>query len=380
MSDIRLSPGREPAPAFSPFTPATTPAAAGFYTLDLRSWLVECDEQTYLLHGLDPAAPPRLDSFLARVPVDDLPALMKAIADLSSACGEYRVEYRVAVSGGLRSMEACGRVLAGPDGRPSRMIGVVTDTSAHRAQHDVVREFAVRLQRHMMPGSLAEVPGVELEARYLPATDGMLIGGDWYDLVPRPDGSAVLVIGDVQGHGVEAACFMGQLRAGMRAYLSEGHELARTMAMTNAMLHGEHRLGEEGLLASCCLAAFEPGGHRAEICCAGHLPPVVAVPGYDPWFAEAPVGLLLGVDPGSSYETATAPLPQGSTILLCTDGLLESGPGDLDAGLARVLPVLSGGHRTGLGALADELVAAARPGADRFDDIAVLLARTAAAA
>lgn len=378
MSDIRLSPGRDPVPVFSPFTPATTPATAGFYTLDLRTWRVECDEQTYRLHGLDPETPRRLDSFLARVPTDDLPALMKAVSDLSSACGEYRVEYRVAAPGGLRSMEACGRVLAGPDGTPSRMIGVVTDTSEHRAQQDIVREFAVRLQRHMMPGSLAEVPGVELAARYLPATDGMLIGGDWYDLVPRPDGSAVLVIGDVQGHGVEAACFMGQLRAGLRAYLTEGHELARTMAMTNAMLHGEQRLGEEGLLASCCLAAFSPGAFRAEICCAGHLPPVVAVPGYDPWFAEAPTGLLLGVAGDSAYETASAPLPPGSTVLMCTDGLLESGPGDLEAGLARVLPVLTGGHRTGLGVLADELVAAARPGAERFDDIAVLLARTAA--
>jgi hypothetical protein len=63
---------------------------------------------------------------------------------------------------------------------------------------------------------------------------------------------------------------------------------------------------------------------------------------------------------------------------MCTDGLLESGPGDLDAGLARVLPVLTGGHGTALPRLADELVAAARPGAERFDDIAVLLARTAA--
>lgn len=378
MGDTRLSPGREPAPAFSPFTPATTPAAAGFYTLDLRTGLVECDDQTYLLHGLDPSAPPRMESFLARVPIDDLPALTKALADLSTACGEYRVEYRIAVEGGgLRSMEACGRVLAGPDGAPSRMIGVVTDTSVHRAQHDVVREFAVRLQRHMMPGALAAVPGVELAARYLPATDGLLIGGDWYDLVPRPDGTAVLVIGDVQGHGVEAACFMGQLRAGLRAYLAEGHELARTMAMTNAMLHGEHRLGEEGLFASCCLAGLAPGGQRVEVCCAGHLPPVVAVPGYAPWFAEAPAGLLLGVAADSAYETATAPLPPGSTLLMCTDGLLESGPGDLDAGLARVLPVLTAGHGTALGQLADELVAAARPGAERFDDIAVLLARMA---
>jgi hypothetical protein len=379
MNGVQLSRGREAGPAFSPFLPATTPVVAGFFTLDLVTWAVECDDQTYALHGVDPGAPPRLESFLDRVPRPDLPAVLEAINELTKGCGDYRVEYRIARGDDdLRAMEARGRVLGGDDGTPRRMIGIVTDTSDYRAQRDAEHEFAARLQRQMLPSSLVSVPGMRFAARYKPATDGMLIGGDWYDIVPRPDGSVVLVIGDVQGHSVEAACFMGQLRAGLRAFLGEGHELARALAMTNRMLISEYRPGEDGLFASCCLAALMPGGRELRTCTAGHLPPAVASARAEPSIPDVPAGLLLGVEPDVSYRTVSLPLPPDSTVFLCTDGLLECGPGDLEAGLDRVLPVLAAGHATDLEDLADLLVAAAAPQPVRHDDIAVLLARVAA--
>jgi hypothetical protein len=376
MDGVHLLRGRAAELAFSPFPPSLIPTVTGFYTLNLATWEVQCDDQTYTMHGLDPGAVPRLETFLERVPPNDMPDLLAAISNLSQACGDYRIEYRIVHrDGSLRSMEARGRVLAGENGLPQRMIGIALDTSEYRAQRDAEHEFATRLQHQMLPNVLAGVPGIATAARYLPATAGMLIGGDWYDAVPRPDGSLALVIGDVQGHSVQAACVMGQLRTALHAFLSEGHRLDEALTMTNRMLTAEAAGIGDDLFASCCVVSLSPSGGELQACRAGHPPPAVATPEGGVRLLDLPAGLLLGVEPDTRYELQTVPMPTGSTVFLCTDGLLETGCGDLKVGLERVIPVLAAGAGQDLDVLADELIETAQPVSARHDDIAVLVAR-----
>ena len=374
MNAVYLQRSREVDAGEPSFLTAATPAPTGFYTLDLATWDIHCDEQTYAIHGVS-FGEARLEAFVARVPPADLPDLLVAIGDLSRACGDYLIEYRIIqTDGSTRSMEARGRVLAGPDGSPLRMIGIVIDTSEHRAQRDAEHELATRLQHHLLPSVLADLPGIVTAARYLPATSGMLIGGDWYDAVPRPDGSLALVIGDVQGHSVEAACVMGQLRTALHAFLGEGHPVDRALAMTNRLLAADNRHVADGLFASCTIASITPDG-LLQSCRAGHLPPLTVGLDGEARLLDLPDGLLLGIDPKAEYRAVEEPFVPMSTVFLCTDGLLETGCRDFDIGLRRVLPVLSVGRRADLEVLADDLLATAEPASARRDDIALLLAR-----
>jgi serine phosphatase RsbU (regulator of sigma subunit) len=144
-----------------PFRPSSTSVDAGFFTWDIGSGEVVCDPVTYRMHGLpeDPAA--TIDTFLSTVPDTDLPQLRQAMDDMVSSVGTYQLEYRIAgPEGDLRTMEARGRVMPGPDGRPSRMMGMVVDITKIRATRDAeqlrLREVADRARRmHEFTASLA---------------------------------------------------------------------------------------------------------------------------------------------------------------------------------------------------------------------------------
>src|SRR5690606_10348231 len=114
-----------------------------------------------------------------------------------------------------------------------------TLTAQARAQAEVQRsrvELAVALQRGMLPRDLPEAPGVHLAVRYAPAYQGLNVGGDWYDAFPMPDGRTAPSIGDVQGHNIEAAAVMGQVRVGLRALASVPREPGVLVARTNELL------------------------------------------------------------------------------------------------------------------------------------------------
>ncbi|HEX9065594.1 MAG TPA: SpoIIE family protein phosphatase [Streptosporangiaceae bacterium] len=144
-----------------PFHPTPTNVDAGFFTWDIVSGEVVCDPFTYRMHGLpeDPSA--TMDTFLSKVPEPDLPQLREAMERMVAAAGTYQLEYRVAgPDGGLRTMEVRGRVMPGPDGRPSRMMGMVVDITTIRATRDAeqrrLREVADRARRmHEFTASLA---------------------------------------------------------------------------------------------------------------------------------------------------------------------------------------------------------------------------------
>ncbi|MFH9430056.1 SpoIIE family protein phosphatase [Streptomyces sp. NPDC017615] len=262
------------------------------------------------------------------------------------------------------------------------------------------RELSEGLQRSMMPSLLPEIPGMSVAARYIPTGGGLQVGGDWYDMIPLPGGVSpttaqggrfALVIGDVQGHDVRAAGLMGQLRIALRAYAAEGHRPDAVLSRASRFLHGINHDEQTSDLrfATCLYAEADPATGRLEVARAGHPEPVIRLADGTVVLRPTAGGLPLGVDPDGDYPTTRFTLEPGETMMLCTDGLIETGGHDMETGWRRVRAILEqyGGaeadRENGLEGLADALVQGVHgpsshhtvgPLADRReDDIAVLL-------
>ncbi|MEV7025485.1 SpoIIE family protein phosphatase [Kitasatospora sp. NPDC093558] len=229
-------------------------------------------------------------------------------------------------------------------------------------------EFALArgLQQALLPHRLPAVPGIRIAARYLPGTQGMEIGGDWYDAIVT-DGDLTLVIGDVEGHSVGAAATMGQLRSAVRAFASGGEPPDRVHARTNRLLLDL----DPGLLASCCLVRLTPADGTVRIARAGHLPPVLRRPGGRSEVLDLAGGPLLGVDDGADYPVSELRLAPGSVVALYTDGLVEDPAVPIDQGVERLRAVLGHLEGEGLEALADRVLREVGS-THRVDDVALL--------
>ena len=226
------------------------------------------------------------------------------------------------------------------------------------------------LQRSLLPERLPDVPNVDLAARYVAGAVEVDVGGDWYDAVTLPDGDLFLVIGDVVGKGVEAAAAMGQLRNALRAYALEGYQPAQALVRLNRLVT---TLGGTEF-ATVLAARLTPATGRLRFASAGHLPPLVVRPDGTAEFLtgaqSVPIGALREL-PCDEDERRLVP---GSTLVLYTDGLVESRSVRIDDGLAR-LASAAGGPLREPAALVDHLVAVTRE-AGEPDDAAVLAVRT----
>ncbi|WP_370413713.1 SpoIIE family protein phosphatase [Streptomyces fradiae] len=255
------------------------------------------------------------------------------------------------------------------------------------------RELSLGLQRAMMPVLGPGIPGVQVAARYVPTGGGLQVGGDWYDMIRLPGGSGAgriaLVIGDVQGHDVRAAGLMGQLRIALRAYASEGHRPDAVLSRASRFLAGinegadDERPSGGARFATCLYLEVDLETGTVDIARAGHPDPAVRMTDGTVLLRPTAGGLPLGIDPDSDYPTTRLGLQPGETLMICTDGLLETGGHDLDTGWDRIRRLLEADDGEDLEALADRLVEAVHgpgshhttgPLADRReDDIAVLL-------
>ncbi|MER7575603.1 SpoIIE family protein phosphatase [Streptomyces sp. NPDC126514] len=249
------------------------------------------------------------------------------------------------------------------------------------------RELTDGLQRSMLP-TLApqEIPGMSVAARYVPTGGGLQVGGDWYDMIPLPGGDRfALVIGDVQGHDVRAAGLMGQLRIALRAYASEGHRPDAVLSRASRFLHGMADGDPDSLdlrFATCLYVEVDPATATLEIARAGHPDPAIRLSDGTVLTRPTAGGLPLGIDPDADYPTTRVVMEPGETMLLCTDGLIETGGHDMESGWKRIRSILED-HRGGPEELADALLQAVHgpsshhttgPLADRReDDIAVVL-------
>ncbi|MEV5548222.1 SpoIIE family protein phosphatase [Streptomyces sp. NPDC052309] len=249
------------------------------------------------------------------------------------------------------------------------------------------RELTDGLQRSMLPVLGPEIPGMDIAARYVPTGGGLQVGGDWYDVIPLPGGRFALVIGDVQGHDVRAAGLMGQLRIALRAYAAEGHRPDAVLSRASHFFHGLTQADcdedpADMRFATCYYAEVDSATGTVESARAGHLDPVVRMADGTALIRATAGGLPLGIDPDSDYPTTRHALEPGETLMLCTDGLVETGGHDLRTGWGRLRHVLEDRWET-MDELADALVQAVLgpsshhttgPLADRReDDIALLL-------
>jgi sigma-B regulation protein RsbU (phosphoserine phosphatase) len=266
-------------------------------------------------------------------------------------------------------------------GRPEAVWTSVFDATDRREYEDELlrarnreREIALRLQRSMLSGALPDTDGCELDVVYRPAESGMEAGGDWFDAFWVDDGETMaLVVGDVVGHGVDAAATMGQLRSAVRALASTGLSPGALLERLDefARRHGV------GKMCTLTYAELSLATGLLRFASAGHPPPLLAVPGQEPDFAWGGRSTPLdsyGADGGR--EEATESLPPGSMVLLYTDGLVEQRSQPLNQGMERLRSSVAAQRSDTLSSVLARLIREV-PRSEHDDDICVLVARLA---
>jgi GAF domain-containing protein/anti-sigma regulatory factor (Ser/Thr protein kinase) len=233
--------------------------------------------------------------------------------------------------------------------------------------YEVEHEAAVTLQRNLMPEQLAPEPGVEVVGRYLPATRGVHVGGDWYDLVDRPDGTVALAVGDIAGHGLPAAAAMGQVRSAWRALALSSSDPASILGSLDRFA-----AGVEGAFFSTILTMlFDPSTNELRYASAGHPPALVIEADRSSRFLEGgrsvPLGLQFDVPRPQALEILSA----GAVLVLYTDGLIERRDEPLDEGLRRLGSIGTRSVGAPLAEVADRLLELVAE--DRHDDVALLV-------
>ncbi|WP_138895184.1 SpoIIE family protein phosphatase [Streptomyces chryseus] len=249
------------------------------------------------------------------------------------------------------------------------LAGLIAQALQRAQRYDSEAALARGLQSALLPHRLPVVENVDTIARYLPGTQGMEVGGDWYDVVGTGTGLA-LVVGDVQGHGVAAAATMGQLRSAVRAFALAGQDPREVMRDTNRLLIDI----DPGQFASCCYIVLDPVSGVAQAVRAGHPQPLLRHPDGTAEVLDLAGGIVLGVDAEASYPVTELRLEPGAVLALFTDGLVEQAGIDIDLGIEHLRATFSAIGSASLAETADRLINEARQAADRPDDIALLLA------
>ena len=228
------------------------------------------------------------------------------------------------------------------------------------------RSVAQTLQQSLLPQTLPDVPGLEFGAIYAPGTEGIDIGGDWYEVVARSDGTAVVVVGDVSGHGLDAATMMASLRFAIRAYAADGDGPAGILGKLTHLVN----VGRDGHFATVLCGVVDPAARTATWADAGHPHPLVVADDVCR-FVPVPVGPPIGVVAGAEYRETTEALPADGLLLLYTDGLVERRGETIDVGFDRLADAA---RRIDAEPLADALFSVVRRAIpDGCDDDAALL-------
>ncbi|MFJ8200798.1 PAS domain S-box protein [Streptomyces sp. NPDC096152] len=239
------------------------------------------------------------------------------------------------------------------------------------------RHIALTLQRSLM-GTPPALPGLATASRYRPATQGAGVGGDWFDLIPLGAGRVGVLIGDVMGRGLEAAAVMGQLRSAAHALAKTGMQPRQLMQALDTVVAD---LDVPDQLVTCCYLVIAPDAGNVTVCSAGHLPTLVVGPHLGVGTLPAPVNAPLGVG-NVLYEQSCTDIVPGATLVLYTDGLIETPGSDIEVRLAELTAVLEKffTDSTELEAAADHVLSTLLPDSESHnDDVTLLLAQLPAA-
>jgi serine phosphatase RsbU (regulator of sigma subunit) len=249
--------------------------------------------------------------------------------------------------------------------------------------------IADELQRSMLPKRPPLLPGIDIAYRYLPGNPAAQVGGDWFDAIPLAGSRVALVVGDVMGHGVRSAAAMGQLRIAARTLATLDPPPDQVLRQLDQLFNDMAEQLDEHHLATCVYCVYDPVARRCAIANAGHVPPLLIFPDGDAELLRLPSGAPVGVG-GVAFQTVEFDVPDGTLIVLCTDGLVESPTRDLSDGLATLrdsVRAAVAGHRR-RAAIAGRPRPATAPLDDlcervlrdldigeRLDDVALLVAR-----
>ncbi|WP_436519664.1 PP2C family protein-serine/threonine phosphatase [Actinoplanes sp. HUAS TT8] len=314
-------------------------------------------------------------------------------AALEAAQGRDRVELvaPVRIGGRIRRLRTVADTVRDADGRPIRMFGIVQDVteqpvSAQRLAEveqklDEQRRAAVaehnltlRLQEIILPipDEPIELPGLKAAVRYLPAGQETMVGGDWFHAAALRDGTVLLAVGDVAGHGTQAASNMAQLRHALRALTVVDSDPATLLGHLNRLTCELERETPE-LAATAVIARFDPRRQELIWAQAGHPPPLLCRAGRTSPLAR-PSGPMLGVVEDARYQNAVTDFRPGDVLLLYTDGLVEHRTHGLDTGLDAVMAAVDDAVRAAPHQPLAELVGRLRR-ANPDDDTCILAAR-----
>jgi hypothetical protein len=260
------------------------------------------------------------------------------------------------------------------------LVGLVVETVARRRDaalelYRVEHSVAEALQLSLLP-KLPELEGLELAARYLASGAGQQVGGDWFDAFPVAGGRCGLVVGDVIGHDVEAASAMAQIRALLRGYAVDGDPPAAVLARLDHVVD-DLRLTQLVTVFYGLLDEPAADGSRwLHYSNAGHVPPVLRLPDGGVTSLAGGASVVMGAPIDSDFSEDEVMLPEGSTLALFTDGLVEVPGGSLTDGLDRVQRTVAAFGDPTPEALCDELLAYVSGRALR-DDVALLVVKIA---
>ena len=285
------------------------------------------------------------------------------VASLISSTGE--------TFGSLTLADASAGTFSDDDGALLLQLAALTSISIENAwRYEREHSLALSLQHSMLPDVLVGRHRMSAAARYLPTTQGLSIGGDWYDVLHVSADEVALVIGDVVGHDLGAAKLMGRLRHAIAAFASEDHSPASVFRRVNNFVVST---GADEVFATACYLLLDLRSGILRSVNAGHPPVLIVRPGgrceFLPEATAPPIGLL----PDGLYEEGQTILAPGDMLLLYTDGLIERRGENLNTGLDR-LRLAASEPCADAEALASRIELAAADG-PRADDIAILVAQ-----
>lgn len=246
-------------------------------------------------------------------------------------------------------------------------VGLAT-ADAFAREHTV----AEMLQRSVLPDDLPEVPGADLAVVYLPATEGVDVGGDWYDAFSLGPGRIGIVLGDVVGHNLASASAMSQVRNALRAYAVADPEPATVLRRTNAALG----LLMPEAMATVVYGVLDVGRRELRFANAGHPPPLLTGAGSATYLDDVG-GLMLGVAEDTTYTEGSRGLPAGAALVLYSDGLVEDRGQSIDKGLATLAEALSGRRFSSAAEVCEAAQMTLGDSPTRSDDVCLLAVRLA---
>ncbi|WP_433044790.1 PP2C family protein-serine/threonine phosphatase [Dactylosporangium sp. CS-033363] len=333
----------------------------GWSEYNLMTGQMEWSPGLYRIFGRDPRLGPltRAEQSAAVVP-EDLPIAEFSWQTLDSgATADVTVRFRVGDA--VKHLRVLSDLARDAGGAPLKIYAVIQDVSArehtrtaierlsdqlHTREMTAVAEhrLAAQLQQLIQPVPREPFPlnGLRATVGYLPAESALRVGGDWYHAQTLPEGKVILAVGDVAGHGLDAANGMAHLRFALVAWLSIGLREPGTL-----LGHMNRLCVQLRLTGTALIGLYDPATHLLTWARAGHMPPLLARSGSA---AELPIqpGLLLGAATDAGYPAVVTPLSPGDVVLLYTDGLVERRAMDLGTHLDWVKAALSAATEPGI--------------------------------